>query len=221
MNNPWWGRLGVTVVVVGLTAGCSTEPKLKIAAGTTSTTVPTTIAESTTIASTAPSGTTAPSTAPPTTVSSTPSYEVVDPPMLDGAQTDDVPTDGPLPDGRYWATYNGGDGVTAYLTLSVAYFGAACVEQAAAFGDECLNDIFVAPTPTRDMLDTPFAADAYVTVADVRTADSLLIDSTELVLASTGTPSDSAPSSYEYVAFPFIVTVVGGEIIGLEQLWIP
>ena len=87
--------------------------------------------------------------------------------------------------------------------------------------DECLNDVFVRPDPTRDLADVPFADDVTITLADVRTGDSLLVDGDELVLASTGTPAATAPDGFQYTPFAFVMTVVGGEIVSFEQFWTP
>lgn len=232
MKSTWRTRTVLVAMVVGaatVTAGCTSEPQLRITAATSTTsfsgtndsTLPaTTVA--TTDGSTATTQAMSQPTQPPTTARPTSSYRLVDPPMLDGAQTDTFTTTGPLADGRYWAQYHGGDGTSVYVTLSVAYFGPACVTKAAEFGDECLNDIFVAPTPTRDLTDLPFGDNAYVTLADAyRPGNSLLIDPAELVLASTGSPSAGAPDSFEYVNFPFIATIVNNQLIGFEQLWTP
>jgi hypothetical protein len=211
-----------TAVVAGVLTACSTEPTLKISGATTTTMSSTssTVSESTALTTTT---TPAPQPTAPSTEQATAgaTYEVVDPPMLDGAQTDTFTADGEVADGRYWVVYHGSDGVTPYITLYVAYFGEACVAKAAELDDECFNDIFVAPTPMRDLVDIPFSDTAYITVADVRTADSLLIDATELVLASTGTPSATAPELFEFIPFAFIATIVDGEIIGFEQVWTP
>lgn len=215
-------HVAVTITVAGaVLAACSTEPQLKIS-GATTTSAPSTsstVPESTAVSTTAPAAPT--TTAQQAGGTNSGGYEIVDPPMLDGAQTDTFTDSGDITDGRYWVVYHGSDGVTPFITLYVAYFGDACVAKAAEYADECLNDIFVTPSPTRDVVDVPFADSAYITIADVRTADSLLVDATELVLASTGTPSAAAPDSYEYIPFPFIATIVDGEIIGLEQVWTP
>lgn len=212
----------VVIAATGPLAACSTEPQLKIAGATTTSAPPTssTVPESTAVSTTEPViATTTTERSDATTTGA--GYEIVDPPMIDGVQTDTFADSGDIADGRYWVDYNGSDGVTPYITLYVAYFGDACVAKAAEYDYECLNDLFVAPSPTRDLVDVPFAESVYVTVVDVRTADSLLVDATELVLASTGTPSAAAPDSYEYIPFPFIATIVDGEIIGFEQFRTP
>ena len=50
-------------------------------------------------------------------------------------------------------------------------------------------------------LDVPFADDVTITLADVRTGDSLLVDGGELVLASTGTPAATAPDGFTMSEF--------------------
>ena len=195
------------------------EERSQVVAPTTahSTIADTTVPASSTTSTTGPTTTSVPTT----TVAPLVLYRRVDPPTVAGDQTDDFSTDGPLRDGSYWVLYNGSDGATPFVTLYVAYFGDACVAAAAEFGDECLNDVFVRPDPTRDVLDVPFADDVTITVADVRSGDSYLVDGAELVLASTGTPAASAPDGFQYTPFPYVMTVTDGEIVRFEQVWTP
>lgn len=219
----WRRRLALaTTATLALvaTAACSSDERAQVQVET-STTVATTVLDTTSTSSS--TTTTAPHsqpTVPPTTAPDV-LYQQVAPPTVTGSQTDDFPADGPLDDGSYWVLYNGSDGATPFVTLYVAYFGDACIEEAATYGDECLNDVFVRPDPTRDLIDVPFAADVQITLADVRTGTSYLVDGAELVLASTGTPDAAAPDGFQYTPFSFVMTVLDGEIVGFEQFWTP
>jgi len=148
-------------------------------------------------------------------------YEGVLWPTVPADHTDPVPASGVLPDGVYWASYSGGEEMTPAITVFEAYFGPECISKAEEFGDECLNDIFVAPDPVRDIDDLPFAADVYLTVSDVATKQSHRITPAELVQIRAGSPSAEAPGGYSYVPFAFLLTVENGEIVGFEQIWTP
>ena len=139
-------------------------------------------------------------------------------PSLTGDRTDEFAADGPLDNGQYWVTYNGTDSTDApFVSLYIAYFGEACVEAAAAFNDECFGDLFVTPTPTRDIDDVLISDDALITVADARSTSNYRITFDELRVASTGVPSPVAPDGYTYQPFAFLMTVIDGEIVAFEQ----
>ncbi|MFZ9627980.1 MAG: hypothetical protein ACO3C1_01365 [Ilumatobacteraceae bacterium] len=211
--------VALTTCAVAALPACSSDERSLVAVTTSSTsTLPDTTVATSSTSTTAPHSQ---PTVPPSTSAPVALYRVVDPPTVDGSQTDEFAADGPLADGSYWALYNGSDGATPFVTLYVAYFGDACVDAALEYGDECLNDVFVRPDPTRDLIDVPFADDVRITLADVRTGDSYLVDGAELVLASTGTPDASAPDGFQYTSFAFIMTVADGEIVAFEQFWTP
>lgn len=208
--------LGAILVAATALAGCSSDerrslepmPVTTLAASTTSSSSTSTSIDSTTS-----------TTAAPTTTQPTDLYEPVPGPSLSSDRTDEFPADGPLGNGQYWVTYNGADSLEApFISVSIAYFGDACVEIAATLGeDDCYGGIIVPPTPTRDIDDLPFASDALITVADTRSTTSYRITFTELQLASTGTPSPSAPAGYSYQPYGFLMTVIDGEIVAFEQ----
>ena len=93
-------------------------------------------------------------------------YEQVPPPVAPTGHTDPFVSSGVLGDGYYWVQYNGGETMTPDITVMQAFFGAECGTEAAADGDECLNDIYVRGDPSRDIDDLPFADDVCLTVAD-------------------------------------------------------
>lgn len=201
-------------ITAALGSACSGPDEYRIAAATTSTTQPPLLPTS------IPSSTIPGSDVTTTSLAGI-GFRPVAAPTLDATRTDAFPASGPLPDGRYWAVYHGGEVGQPFLTIMEAYFGEECVARAEAVGEECLNDVFVPVEPTRDLKDLRFADDAFVSLADVRTAQSLQVSTAELVAASTGAPGDGAPVDYEYVPFPFVMTIVSGDIVAFEQLWLP
>ncbi len=126
-----------------------------------------------------------------------------------------------LANGVYWVIYNGGETFTPDITVVQAFFGQECIDQAAAAGDECLNDIFVLDPPSRDIADLPFAADVHLTVAAFDTQLSYWITPDELRTIRSGSPTvENAPDGV-FAAFPFLMTVANGQITKFEQVWTP
>jgi hypothetical protein len=222
----------LTVVATALSA-CSSESKKSLDAATTSsvdtsTTTETTVADTTvitdaptTVAATTPP--TAPPTAPPATAPPGPGfYEQVAPPVAPTGHTDPFAPSGVLGDGYYFVQYNGGETQTPDITVVQAFFGAECVTEAEADGDECLNDIYVRVDPSRDIDTLPFAGNVYLTVADSsQPGISYFITPDELRTIRAGSPSEGAPDGYSFAGFPWLMTVEGGEITKFEQLWVP
>lgn len=207
--------LGAVLVAAAALAGCSSDERRSLA----SMPITTVAASTTSSSSTSTSIATTSTTAAPTTTLPTDLYEPVPGPSLSSDRTDEFPADGPLANGQYWVSYNGADSLDApFISVSIAYFGDACVEIAASLGeDDCYGGIIVPPTPTRDIDDLPFSSDALITVADTRSTTSYRITFAELQLASTGTPSPSAPAGYRYQSYGFLMTVIDGEIVAFEQ----
>jgi hypothetical protein len=195
-------------------AGCSSDERRSLASMPVTTPVASTTSSSTTTSTSSTTST----TAAPTTTRPSGLYEPVPGPSLTGERTDEFAGDGPLGNGQYWVTYNGTTTPDApFVSLFIAYFGEACVEAAAAFNDECFGDLFVTPTPTRDIDDVPVSDDALITVADARSSSNYRITFDELSVASTGLPSPEAPDGYTYYPFAFLMTVIDGEIVAFEQ----
>lgn len=205
----------LVITVVGLTA-CSSETKRPIdIGGTTSVgdTASTLLADATT----APGNTTAPATAAP----GLSLYDEVSPPGVPIGHTDPVAPSGILANGVYWVEYLGGETITPSIDVHQAFFGAECVSQAAAAGDECLNDIYVPNDPSREIGNLPFTNDVHLTVADSSTQKSYWITPDELRSVRAASPSDPAPAGFSFAPFPWRMTVQGGQIVKFEQLWVP
>lgn len=206
-------RLAAIALAAIVLGACSSDERRSLESMPATTLATTTSSSSTTSTSTTTSTTAAPTTTQPTGL-----YEPVPAPSLTGDRTDEFPAEGLLGNGQYWVTYNGTDSPDApFVSLFVAYFGEACVEAAAAFNDECYGDLFVTPTPTRDIDDLPVSDDALITVADARSTSNYRITFDELRAASTGAQSADAPTGYAYTPFAFLMTVIDGEIVAFEQ----
>lgn len=235
------------IAAIGLTA-CSSETKRSIDTGSTTSvadaasTLPTdatTVPGNTTPPATASSATAPPATAPPATVppatappaSAPPAtappapglslYDEVSPPGLPSGHTDPFVSSGTLSNGVYWVDYLGGETMTPSIEVRQAFFGNECVTQAAAAGDECLNDIFVLADPSREIDNLPFSNDVNLTVSDPNTQKSYWITPDELRSVRASSPSDPAPAGFSFASFPWKMTVQGGQIVKFEQVWVP
>ena len=214
----------LVLVAAGLAACSSTSTN---SAGSTTSTLATIVADTTAPTPTQPPATT-PATAPPDTPAPTTPppvghslYDQVDLPNVPDGHTDPFASSGVLSDGVYWVVYNGGETFTPDITVYQAYFGQECIDMATAAGDECLNDIYVPDPPSRDIADLPFADDVFMTVAAFDTQLSYWITPDELRTIRAGSPTvDTAPSGV-FQSFPFMMTVVGGQITKFEQVWTP
>jgi hypothetical protein len=148
-------------------------------------------------------------------------YDQLAAPILPTDHTPPVPASGPLPDGTYWVVYNGGDQATPDVDVYQAFFGDACVAEAAAKGDECLDDYYVLDTPTQNITTMPFSDDVVITVSDESTQKSYFVTPGELVKIRAGSPSAGAPAGYHYVPFPYLMRVRSGKITRFRQVWTP
>ncbi len=213
----------LVLVAGGLTACSSTA---KNSAGST-----TSVTGSTTpdvVSSTAPPATQPSATSPPDTVAPTDPapvgfnlYDQVDPPNVPGGHTDPFASSGALANGTYWVQYNGGETFTPDITVYQAYFGQECIDMAAAAGEECLNDIYVPESPSRDIADLPFADGVFLTIAAFDTQLSYWITPDELRTIRSGSPTvDNAPGGV-YASFAYLMTVENGQITKFEQVWTP
>ena len=221
---------GAVALAVGL-AACSSDKKEDGGSATTaSVEVTTTIGDTTTVPATTAPTTEAPTTPAPTTVAPATSapapgyslYDEVDAPTtLPSGHTHAFAPTGVLADGVYWVSYTGGAAATPSITIFQAFFGDECISKAAEVGGECNNDYFVLDPPSRDINDLPFAPGVWLTVADMNTMLSHWITPVELAKIATSSPSAGAPAGFEFIPFPFIMTVTSGEITAFEQLWVP
>ena len=214
---------GVALGLVGLTAGCSSSTSTGAVSSTVasveSTTIPPVV--ETTGAATIPAETTpVTESLPPETTPVVQSWDEIGPPNAPTDHTDEVP-DGALVDGFYWANLVGGTAAAPYVTVMQAFFGDECPTAAAEDGEECYGDVYVRATPTLDVDDVPFAADALITVVDPNVMQNYRIDATELDVLRTQGASDAAPEGFLFVPFPWLMAVQGGEIVAFQQLWVP
>ncbi len=217
-----------TLVTAGLATGlvaCSSTAKHTAGTDTSTTVAGTTVAAVTTapaVTTPTPPPTAPPATAPPVvTLPSHSLYDEVAPPTGPGGHTDPFVSSGVLGDGVYWVQYNGGEKFTPDITVMQAFFGAECESAATAAGDECLNDVYVPNSPSRDIADLPFDDNVYLTVSDSMTQKSYWITPDELVTIRASSPSDGAPDDFSFSSFAFLMTVKDGEITKFEQIWTP
>jgi len=229
------------VAAIGLSA-CSSETKRAIDSGSTiatvigdATTVPgATVAPVTVVPATAPVATVAPATAPPATTpaATTPAattppapglslYDEVLAPRPPTTHSDPFAFSGTLANGVYWVIYQGGETMTPSIEVVQAFFGGECETQAVASGEECLNDIFVLGTPSREFENLAFTNDVYLTVASSDTQRQYWITPDELRSVRASSASDPAPADFSFSSFPFLMTVQGGQITKFEQVWVP
>jgi len=133
-------------------------------------------------------------------------------------RTATVPIDGQLPDGSYWATVVGADDGTIRLLVTQAFFAAACTEQ---FGEAgCDGDIGVLEVPSRE-IEVSTSTIEEVTVVDAERRNYAVPPQEWSALASGAAPSADAPDGFAYRQFPYLVSVVGGEVRVARQIWLP
>jgi hypothetical protein len=168
----------------------------------------------------------------PTTVASTP--PTIAPPSSEygpapsptyPARSAPPPTGLDLPDGAYYVVIDRADAgpppkldVTIYQLLT----GPDAIAAAQADGQGLDSDVYVRPVPaaTRQLALGPALA---ISVAQPDRPDvSFAVSGAELArLVAGAPPGPSAPGTYRYVPFPFLVTVEGGVPVRVEQLWSP
>jgi hypothetical protein len=179
------------------------------------TAAPTTVVTATTAAPTTTAG-------PTTTAPTGPKlYSVVPAPKVPTTHTDPFPATGALKNGVYWTQLVGGDAKGPSITIVQAFFGKECQSKATEMGDECLNDIYILSTPSRDEAGLKFAPGVTITVADPNTMQSMWITTDELVFLRTSGPTGGAPKNYAYAPFSYLMTVKSGAITRFEQVWTP
>jgi hypothetical protein len=236
MRHVRFSLAGIGVATALLVAACSSSGGSSATTTVPSTSPTTTAAASSTSPSTSPATTAEPTTtaaatttaAPTTTVAPTTTapagpklYSVVPGPKVPTTHTDPFPASGALKDGVYWTELVGGDSKGPSVTIVQAFFGAECQSKATEMGDECLNDIYILSTPSRDEAGLTFTPGATITVADPNTMQSLRITSDELVFLRTSGPTGGAPKNYTYAPFAYLMTVKSGAITRFEQVWTP
>ncbi|MBI4885310.1 MAG: hypothetical protein HY826_14780 [Actinobacteria bacterium] len=142
--------------------------------------------------------------------------EAIDPAMV----TADGRLRAGLPDGDYWASAVAvGSGRPFILfDLSQALFGTTCLDQLSA--GECADDYGVISEPhgTFEVLWDELQTATVV----AESQQNFAVPGAELAaLIGGNTPGTGAPADYQYMSFPFLVTVTGGKIVEAHQIWVP
>ena len=124
-------------------------------------------------------------------------------------------------DGQYWAELaDGSAAAPEVLTfrLTQAFFAATCFEELGE--DDCPNDYGTLDEPSRDV-DVVLADLAILTVV-AENQQNYAVTADELFALSGGAAaSPEAPEGYEYVEYPFLLTMRDGKVIEAHQVWVP
>lgn len=126
----------------------------------------------------------------------------------------------PLPDGQYWAptVTVDADGFRLRFTLAQAFFGPGCAEALSA--EQCDGDVGVVTDPAREIVVAAEGREP-ISVVDAK-QNNHAVPSDELVRLIAGeSPSADAPEDFEYVAYPYLLTARNGEVVGIQQIWMP
>ena len=193
---------------------------VSVASTTTTTTIPTTPAPSA-----APTTVASPSTAPPPSAApTTGEYQPATAPAFP-TRSSPPPTEG-LPDGSYYVVLKGAAAHTSVPRVTMTIYqlltGPEAIAAAQADGHGLDSDLYVPEQPSAQR-DLELQPDLLISVARPdRPNVSYAVSATELTrLVNGGPPSPGAPDGYQYVPFPFLVTVAGGVPTRVEQLWAP
>jgi hypothetical protein len=126
----------------------------------------------------------------------------------------------PLPDGQYWApeVTVDADGFRLHFTLAQAFFGPGCAEALGA--DRCDGDAGVLSEPSRDLV---VAAEgrAPISVVDVQQRNYAVTADELVSLIAGNAPSADAPTGFTYTPFPYLLTALNGEVVSIQQIWMP
>ncbi len=126
----------------------------------------------------------------------------------------------PLPDGQYWApeVTVDADGVRLHFTLAQAFFGPGCADALGA--DQCDGDAGVLAEPSLDLVVAPEGR-APISVVDAEQRN-YAVPADELVNLIAGkAPSVDAPADFAYTPFPYLLTALNGEVVSIQQIWMP
>ncbi len=135
-------------------------------------------------------------------------------------RTAEVTDTQPLPDGQYWASTVtvDADGFRLHFTLAQAFFGPGCAEALSA--EQCDGDAGVLTEPTREIVVAPEGREP-ISVVDAK-QNNYAVPSDELVRLIAGeSPSADAPDGFAYVEYPYLLTARNGEVVGIQQIWMP
>lgn len=125
-----------------------------------------------------------------------------------------------IADGDYWAEAAGvGSGRPFILfDLSQALFGQACVDELGEAQCEGEYGVIAEPHGTLQVL----WDDLQSATVTAESRQNYWVPGAELAsLIGGNSPSADAPADFEYVPYPFLVTVRHGVIVEAHQIWIP
>ena len=130
-----------------------------------------------------------------------------------------MPIEAELADGTYWGSIRESSGEVGFV-LAVARFGDECERWAQEVGLEmgCPNDYAVEEVGQRVVTLLP---DARITVAAPSAPGTSWQISSELLTALAAGQVTDAPEGYDWVPFPFLLTIAGGEVVAADQYWVP
>lgn len=123
-----------------------------------------------------------------------------------------------LADGQYWATANGVDREAVQFEITQAFFGPTCEDELGA--DACDGEMGVQYLPSRDISVVLVGVDPLTVVNEQR--ENFAVPAEEFVRLVAGeAPSADAPEGFAYQPYPFLVTVLAGNVTGVQQIWMP
>ena len=124
-------------------------------------------------------------------------------------------------DGVYWSDLVGmsnGEPKMVTFLVTQAFFAAACIEE---LGEEiCPNDYGTIDEPSRT-IDVPLADLADVTVVAENQQNYAITAAELLALTGGEARSPEAPEGFQYVEFPFLLTMRDGKVVEAHQIWVP
>ena len=124
-------------------------------------------------------------------------------------------------DGQYWAelivTLPTAPGVLTFR-LTQAFFAAACFAELGE--DDCPNDYGTLDEPSV-VTDVALADLATVTVVAENQQNYAVTADELFALTGGAAASPEAPEGYEYVEYPFLLTMRDGKVVEAHQIWVP
>jgi hypothetical protein len=141
-------------------------------------------------------------------------------PQLVGGATD--PIEVPLPDGVYWSWDYASDGDSVEFVLSQLFTGDACREQFGDSPEACASDNSTLYEPSATITMPAGTASVTVLASNAEAGfERFAIDATEFThLVAGEAPAPDAPAGFAFEAYGVIVTVSGGEVTAVDQVFI-
>ncbi|MEQ1699500.1 MAG: hypothetical protein ABMA25_05280 [Ilumatobacteraceae bacterium] len=124
-------------------------------------------------------------------------------------------------DGLYWSDLIGmsyGEPKTVTFLVTQAFFAAACIDELGP--DDCPNDYGTIDEPSRT-IEVPIADLTDVTVVAENQQNYVITPEELLALTGGEAPSTEAPGGYQYVEFPYLLTMRDGKVVEAHQIWVP